>query len=199
MNVTFTLTGGSASTAAGPFNISGTTDTNVVSQLATGITKDQLLTGHTINSVNDSITGGTIASTGTCTTTANWSVTPSAPLTSTLSYTFEAGQYYFYLTDALQDDITISIANVNGHTTSNCNLAAEDTASLQSPVTIPAGQTTVTHDSGVQGWSGITYIKPYLAITLAGFGTKLNGETFTVTSGTVVTVSIDSTCQVYAQ
>jgi hypothetical protein len=79
MNVTFTLTGGSASTAAGPFNISGTTDSNVVSELATGITKDQLLTGHTINSVNDAITGGTIASTGVCDTTTNWSVT-STPL-----------------------------------------------------------------------------------------------------------------------
>jgi len=74
MNVTFTLTAGSALTAAGPFNISGTTSSNVVSELATGITKDQLLTGHTINSVNDAITGGTIASTGTCTTTDTWSV-----------------------------------------------------------------------------------------------------------------------------
>lgn len=80
MNVTFTLTGGSASTAAGPFNISGTTDADVTSQLATGITKDQLLTGHTINSVNDAITGGTIASTGTCNTTTTWSATPTVPL-----------------------------------------------------------------------------------------------------------------------
>ena len=74
MNVTFTLTEGSALTAAGPFNISGTTSSNVTTELATGITKDQLLTGHTINSVNDAITGGTIASTGTCTTTDTWSV-----------------------------------------------------------------------------------------------------------------------------
>jgi hypothetical protein len=80
MNVTFTLTGGSASTAAGPFNISGTTSGDVTSQLATGITKSQLLTGYTINSVNDAITGGTIASTGTCSTTTNWSVTPTSSL-----------------------------------------------------------------------------------------------------------------------
>lgn len=82
MNVTFTLTGGSASTAAGPFNISGTTSSNTTSELATGITKSQLLTGHTINSVDDAITGGTIASTGTCTTSVSWAATttPTGPL-----------------------------------------------------------------------------------------------------------------------
>jgi hypothetical protein len=87
MNVTFTLTGGSASTAAGPFNISGTTDSNVVSELATGIEKAQLLTGHTIESVNDAITGGTIASTGTCNTTTPWYVTPPAE-SATLAWSF---------------------------------------------------------------------------------------------------------------
>ena len=76
MTVTFTLAIGSSSTAAGPFNISGTTDADVVSELATGITKTQLTTGHTITGINDAITGGTIASTGTCTTTTPWSVTP---------------------------------------------------------------------------------------------------------------------------
>jgi hypothetical protein len=83
MNITFTLTSGSSSTAAGPFNISGTTDANVVSSLATGVTKNQLLTGHTINGINDAITGGTVNSTGTCTTSAPWYVgTP--PSTSVL-------------------------------------------------------------------------------------------------------------------
>jgi hypothetical protein len=78
MTVTFTLTGGSSSTDAGPFNISGTTSggaSNGVS-IATGVTKAQLLTGHTVTNVGDTITGGTIASTGTCTTTTTWSVTP---------------------------------------------------------------------------------------------------------------------------
>jgi hypothetical protein len=75
MNVTFTLTAAtSGTTAAGPFNISGTTSGNTTSQLATGITKNQLTTGYTINSVNDAITGGTIASTGSCNTTTTWSV-----------------------------------------------------------------------------------------------------------------------------
>jgi len=83
MTVTFTLTSGSSGTSAGPFNISGTTNANVVSELASGITKAQLTTGHTITGINDAITGGTIASTGTCTTTDTWSVTPSPTPTST--------------------------------------------------------------------------------------------------------------------
>lgn len=63
MTVTFTLTSAtSGTTAATAFNISGTTSSNVVNELATGITKNQLITGHTITGISDSITGGTIAS-----------------------------------------------------------------------------------------------------------------------------------------
>jgi hypothetical protein len=196
MNVTFTLTGGSASTAAGPFNISGTTSSNVVSELATGITKAQLLTGHTINSINDAITGGTIASTGTCTTTDTWAVYPQ---TATLSYSFEAGYYYFSLSEALADDITITYANVNGHTSAGCQTASEDQANVQSPVLIEAGITNVNHDSGVGGWGGITYINPDNQITLTTYGQILNGNTFTTPSGTVVTVAYNDDCRIYAQ
>jgi hypothetical protein len=77
MNVTFTLT--TLSTAAGPFNISGTTSANVTTQLASGLTANQLASGYTINSVNDTITGGTIASTGTCNTTKTWLAISSTP------------------------------------------------------------------------------------------------------------------------
>ena len=63
MNVTFTLTAAtSGTTAATSFNISGTTSGGTTTELATAVTKSQLTTGHTINSVNDAITGGTIAS-----------------------------------------------------------------------------------------------------------------------------------------
>jgi hypothetical protein len=82
MNVTFTLTAAtSGTTVAGPFNISGTTSSNTTTQLATGITKAQLTTGHTINGVNDAITGGTIASTGTTcpSSTTTWSVIQPTP------------------------------------------------------------------------------------------------------------------------
>jgi hypothetical protein len=196
MNVTFTLTGGSASTAAGPFNISGTTSSNVVSQLATGITKAQLLTGHTINSINDAITGGTIASTGTCNTTTPWGVYPQ---TSILSYSFEGGIYYFSLSEALVDDITILIANVDGFTTAGCSQASEDTATLQGPVTITAGLTQISHDAGLSGWSSLNYINPSNQITLSTYGSISNGGTFTVPSGTIVTITYDDTCQVYQQ
>ena len=88
MTITFTLTSGSSATAAGPFNISGTTDggsSNTVS-IATGVTKAQLLTGHTVTNVTpENITGGTITSTGSCNTTTTWSVTPTPTPTPTAS------------------------------------------------------------------------------------------------------------------
>ena len=72
MTVTFTLT--TSSTAAGPFNISGTTSGGALNgvSIATGISKATLLTGHPISNISETITGGTIASTGTCTTTDTW-------------------------------------------------------------------------------------------------------------------------------
>lgn len=87
MIVTFTLQGqySGATYVAGPFNISGTTSGNVTTQLASGITKSQLLAGYTINNVNDLITGGTIASTGTCTNTQQWVAFPSPTPTPTIT------------------------------------------------------------------------------------------------------------------
>ena len=79
MTVTFTLT--TSSTAAGPFNISGTTSGGVLNgvSIATGISKATLLTGHPISNISETITGGTIASTGTCTTTDTWFVISPTP------------------------------------------------------------------------------------------------------------------------
>lgn len=89
MVVTFTLQNqySGATYVAGPFNISGTTSGNVTTQLATGVTKTQLLTGHTITGVSDMTTGGTIASTGICTTTQQWQAYPSPTPTPTSSTT----------------------------------------------------------------------------------------------------------------
>jgi hypothetical protein len=50
--------------SAGPFNISGTTSGGTTYQLATGVTKSQLLTGYTVSTSYETITGGTIQSTG---------------------------------------------------------------------------------------------------------------------------------------
>jgi len=201
MRLTFTLQSAytGATYVAGPFNISGTTSAGTTYWLATGVTKTQLSTGHSINTTYETLTGGTIASTGTCTTTRSWTIAPPVPTTATLSYMFEAGYYYFALSEELVDDITITIANVDGHTTVGCGQVAEDTATIQSPVLIEAGITNVNHNAEVQGWGGITYINPANQITLLTYGTILNGGTFTTSSGTVVTVTYNDGCQTYAQ
>jgi hypothetical protein len=88
MTITFTLASGSSATAAGPFNISGTTSGGGLNTIliATGITKQQLVTGHTVTNVTpENITGGTITSTGTCNTTTNWYATPPPTPTATPS------------------------------------------------------------------------------------------------------------------
>jgi hypothetical protein len=205
MQVTFYLTEASANTAAGPFNISGTTSGGAANTvlIQADVSKATLLTGYTEEIANN-ITGGTVTSTdGTCNTTDTWSIDELyaglVPETATLSYMFEAGYYYFALSEALADDITITIANVDGHTSVGCSQVAEDTATIQSPVLIEAGITNVNHNSNVGGWGGITYINPANQITLLTYGSVLNGGTFTTSSGTVVTVSYDDTCQVYAQ
>ena len=199
MNITFTLQSAFTGTQADNFNISGVTSSGTNTLLASGITKAQLTTGHTINA-GSTITGGTITSTGVCTNSVNWLTFGSVvPVTSILSYTFEGGTYYFSLSEALQDDITITIANVDGHTSAGCGTVSEDTATLQNPVTIVAGQNQAQHASGVTGWESITYINPANQITLTTHGSIANGSTFTVLSGTVVTVSYTDTCQAYQQ
>jgi len=123
MNVEFKLSAAtSGTTASTAFNISGTTSSNVVSELATGITKDQLTTGHTINGVNDAITGGTITSISPSVClgfTATWSViqptptpTPTPTVTPTPtgvpSYSYQIGPSY------TQAQAGLACTNLNG-------------------------------------------------------------------------------------
>ena len=83
MTVTFTLTSGSSGTAAGPFNISGTTSGGALNDvlIENGVIKDKLLTGHSISNISETITGGTIASTGTTcpSSTTTWYVIAATP------------------------------------------------------------------------------------------------------------------------
>lgn len=74
MDITFTLqsTYTGSTYNAGPFNISGTTCEGTEYILATGVTKNQLITGYTVSTIYETISGGTIASVGDCTTTQNW-------------------------------------------------------------------------------------------------------------------------------
>jgi hypothetical protein len=90
MVITFTLQQAySGSTyEAGPFNISGVTNSGVITELGSNISKSTLLSGYTANDVDDATTGGTINSTGTCTTSRPWTVsgggaTPTPTITPT--------------------------------------------------------------------------------------------------------------------
>lgn len=93
MTVTFTLSSlyTGATYVAGPFNIFAVTNTGASTQVATGVTKEQLAAGHVVSGISDATTGGTINSTGTCTNSYPWYVStpePTPTATSALT-TFE--------------------------------------------------------------------------------------------------------------
>lgn len=88
MTVTFKLTAGtSGTTQSGNYIISGTTNGGALNNvfIASGITRAQLTTGYTATGISDSITGGTITSTGSesggyCTNQITWYVSaPASP------------------------------------------------------------------------------------------------------------------------
>jgi hypothetical protein len=91
MTITFTLTAEtSGTTQSGDYRISGTTDGGSVNGvfIASGITRAQLTTGYTATGLSDSLTGGTITSTGSasggfCTNQVTWYV-DGPPATSVL-------------------------------------------------------------------------------------------------------------------
>jgi hypothetical protein len=66
MTVTFTLNSIYLGTEAGPFNISGTTGSDVTTELITNLSLQDLTSGHTISGIDDNTTGFTIQSVGTC-------------------------------------------------------------------------------------------------------------------------------------
>jgi len=94
MRLTFTLQSAytGSTYVAGPFNISGRTSGGINYQLSTGVTKTQLTTGHTVDTIYETITGGTIVSTGTCNTSVNWQI--SAPVVQTVSLEVYAKDEY---------------------------------------------------------------------------------------------------------
>ena len=86
MNITFKLTAAtSGTTQSGNYNISGTTNGGALNGvfIASGITRAVLTTGYTATGLSDSITGGTITSTGSesggfCTTQIAWATSEPA-------------------------------------------------------------------------------------------------------------------------
>jgi hypothetical protein len=102
MKITLTLNSGSVSTAAGPFTVSGTTDggsLNDVNMTTGSISTTQLTSGWRYNDTTDTITGGTINSSGTCITGKTWLViaatpTPTPTPTPTVSYELYTADRY---------------------------------------------------------------------------------------------------------
>lgn len=84
MTVKFTLNSAYLSTEAGPFNISGTTDSNVTTELVANLLKTDLdgPNGHTIFGIDDNTTGFTIQSVGVCTNSIIKPVIQSIPYVS---------------------------------------------------------------------------------------------------------------------
>jgi len=68
----------------GPFDITGNTCTGSTILIASGITKEQLLSGHSVT-VCECITGGTIESKGVCTNSENFVVNPCLPVSPRVS------------------------------------------------------------------------------------------------------------------
>jgi len=69
-NVYFTVSGAGSDT--GPFDISGTTSGGVTTLIEGNIPKSTLVGGYELTIQDNTITGGTVQSLGTCTTTATW-------------------------------------------------------------------------------------------------------------------------------
>jgi hypothetical protein len=87
MRITLTLQSAyTGNTDIGPFTVSGTTNggsLNGVNMTTGSISRAQLTSGWGYDDLTDTITGGTINSSGTCITGNTWSVTPSPTPTAT--------------------------------------------------------------------------------------------------------------------
>jgi hypothetical protein len=113
MTVTFTLNSIYLGTEAGPFNISGTTDSNATTELTTNLSLASLTSGYTISGIDDNTTGFTIQSVGTC---VNYIVKPVSqiipyvPCTDGMDVVFLV-DYTGSMGDAI-DGVKTSIANI---------------------------------------------------------------------------------------
>lgn len=72
MEILFSLQSQYINTLADNFTIFGTTSGNVTIQLASNITKAQLISGYVLDLQTPNITGGTVCSTGVCTNCVPW-------------------------------------------------------------------------------------------------------------------------------
>lgn len=179
MIVTFTLQSQYADPiyVAGPFNISGTTSGNVTTELASGLTKAQLLTGYTINNVDDLTTGGTIASTGVCTNTTPWStgIAPAPTPTPTSTSTAAAGTCWSYtystfnqptgvsvrwrnvITDQIDTELITNLQSMdNGDNTITTFLCVSNSGSYSTPVCVVSGMESPCPDTWINSGCSCT-------------------------------------------
>ena len=179
MTITFTLTSGSSLTAAGPFNISGTTSGNVTTQLATGITKNQLLTGYSISGISELTTGGTINSTGLCNTSASWTVSPvSTPTPTPTAVPGVSTRINVYSATTISDACSMLNGPFNVFHTSNLVTGTQ--------VFVDSGLTTVV--AGSSGQAVYYYFSEYNEVRLVNDGNGHVGDSMTCPTPTPVYV-----------
>lgn len=180
MTITFTLqsqyTG--AEYVAGPFNISGTTSGNVTYELATGVTKNELISGYEVTTEYSTITGGTIESTGTCTNSEPWviSVAPTtvdlqvygkdldlSPQNASIYYTVNGGSPINLTTITPLLNNCSFIDEITGLTLGDVIVIGTDetyplngAGSSTCPSTAGSGTTTYTHT--IAASSGLDYV-----------------------------------------
>ena len=201
--VIFTLT--SAGTDTGPFNISGTTNTGTVVSIASDVSKATLLAGYQVTINDDNITGGTVASTGTCTNTQPWltpdpGVIPTPTPTVTGTGTPTATIYTYYLTNFLSKSDTDSSGNPDyfdfcvspGQTTGTVVYSTAPTISLLTDTTLYNENTLTTPFAslGIDGY--------YAVAATSGLNTFVAGPTeyrlLEVTTGGYINVVLTQDC-----
>ena len=204
MTVKFTLTAEtSGTTQSGDYRISGTTDGGALNGvfIASGITRAELTTGHTVTGINDSITGGTITSTGSesggfCTNSIIWyadggsGAEGTARVACQLQYDSVASGDIITVSNNTTGTGTIStITSSNGITVygnTKCYVADPDGTSVTFTVQKTSGNLLQARDNGTVEL--IVNLSPVDSFSFT-MGGSIN-DTLTATIGPTDTVSI---------
>lgn len=205
MTILTTLT--SAGTDSGPFNLYSNID-GYTSAFATGVSKASLLAGYS-GVAPDGTTIVRVASDGVCTgyvdisivLTTTTTTTIADPATSILTFSnYESGVFTFTLSNPIpSSDIIVRAASVDGFSASDICAGypdKSDNITLINAVIIGAGTGTGNSLGSTPMNATVgSYLKTN-SITVDGYGTFVNGNTFIV-GGTTVTVVISSSCSAY--
>lgn len=204
MNIIFTLTAEtSGTTQSGNYNISGTTENGALNGvfIASGITRAQLTTGYTATNLSDSITGGTITSTGSasggfCTNSIIWYADGGTAGEGTvrvlvgLQYTNIASGDVITVSNDTVGTGTVSTITSNGGVTvggsTRCYVDDPDGSSVTFTVQKTSGNGLLARDNGtVELYVNLSPVDSFSFFS----GGSLN-DTLTATIGPTDTVSI---------